>query len=82
MAGVLSKNSNTRPGVSTIETKKPVAHAIAKAPGMNKESLAVLLLESHKIKLIARFEIGHTPRKNRPNRSQPPASTHIIVQSH
>ena len=28
--------------------------------------------------LVARFKIGHTPRKNRPYRSQPPASSHIV----
>ena len=33
----------------------------------------------HAVFVVARFEIGHTPRKNRPaKRPQPPASSHIV----
>ena len=32
--------------------------------------------------LVARFKIGHTPRKNRLNQPQPPASSHIVSQSY
>ena len=30
-----------------------------------------------KVIFVARFKIGHTPRKNRPQGPQPPASSHI-----